>query len=87
MTVTGHVRPNGLEVPLVAVLAVGTLVGQDGPVVDDVAAREQLAPVAVIVNALRTSRSPRAEASRESPHTTSGLSRQTRLPQEVTIRV
>jgi heavy metal translocating P-type ATPase len=43
--------------------------------------------VAVIVNALRTSRSPRAETSRESPHTTSGLSRQTPLPQEVTIRV
>jgi len=43
--------------------------------------------VAVIVNALRTSRSPRAETSRESPHTTSGLSRQTTLPREVTIRV
>jgi heavy metal translocating P-type ATPase len=43
--------------------------------------------VAVIVNALRTSRAPRAEARQESSHTTSGVSRQIPLPRESTVRV
>ena len=43
--------------------------------------------VAVIVNALRTSRSPRVETRQESSHTTSGVSRQIPLPQESTVRV
>ena len=43
--------------------------------------------VAVIVNALRTSRSPRAEPRQESSHTSSGVSRQIRLPRESTVRV
>jgi heavy metal translocating P-type ATPase len=43
--------------------------------------------VAVIVNALRTSRSPREEPRQESSHTTSGLSRQIPLPEESTLRV
>ncbi|HET9003125.1 MAG TPA: heavy metal translocating P-type ATPase [Gemmatimonadaceae bacterium] len=43
--------------------------------------------VAVIVNALRTSRSPRAEPRQESSHTTSGVSRQIPIPRESTVRV
>jgi cation transport ATPase len=43
--------------------------------------------VAVIVNALRTSRSPRAQPRQESSHTTSGLSRQIPFPGESTVRV
>ena len=43
--------------------------------------------VAVIVNALRTSRPPREEPRRESSHTTSGLSRQIPVPEESTVRV
>ena len=43
--------------------------------------------VAVIVNALRTSRSPGAEPRQESSHTTSGVSRQIPIPRESTVRV
>jgi cation transport ATPase len=43
--------------------------------------------VAVIVNALRTSRSPRTGSRRESADTTSGLSRQIPRPWETTLQV
>jgi len=152
----GHVRPNGFEVPLIAIFAVlmigaglvvraggdpllagsvwlaglviagAPLVGSDVTRVADAiriarrtlriakqsiwvglglsgvamvaAAVGLIAPVpgallqeaidvAVIVNALRTSRSPREEPRQESSHTTSGLSRQIPIGGEATVRV
>jgi hypothetical protein len=86
VTKAGRVRPNGFDVPRIAVLAVVMIgAGLIAPVPG--ALLQEAIDVAVIVNALRSSRSPRTDPRRESADTISDLSRQIPQPWEATLPV